>query len=674
VKQTTAADLVGAAEWLWGELRRYVLALREPALWAALAVGALVWALAYQAGSSYTIAVGGDQVSRLRHYDAPFLEGFNASEPDGGEVDWADIGTRPYRWAEDRAAITLPAVGAGDWRVRVWAASGRPDQSSIATRWSAGSGPPQTLTVAAQPRVYELLGSTAEGDLKISIASPLLEAPGDPRRLGVVISQVSVAHVGGLLLPAPGQIGLQALALAALYALARRLGAGQRPAGALTLTGGVAAAWLLATNRLGLTVATPMLAALALALLPLGSILLALVRRGARAAGLQAASWEIGAAVGIVLAGFAVRVAGVLHPYARFSDLGFHVHNLQRLAGGQVFLLAGLPCEAGAGQAPYPPALSLVLAPAALVAGIGDPAVATLLLTGTALLEIGAAACIWLLLRASGCRAALVGSALYCVATPLLGSYSVGEISNVFAQVWLAPLLVVLAQWPASHARRQAVAVGALAGALFLSHTGVTLSTLALLAAWFAVRIGRDHRLPVGALVRRYAAPALAVAAAGLAALLLFYLAYAYLPAANRANAAALATRTPAVICPPGYPLGEKLARTIGLGLGAGGSLALPLVIAGAAGAWLARRTGLGALLAAAGLGAVLSFATLLSSDQPVRWAHFLFPALCVGAGLCFAHWLRRGRAGATLAAAAGAWVVWYGLAQWVEQIARYMH
>ncbi|GIW02028.1 MAG: hypothetical protein KatS3mg058_3431 [Roseiflexus sp.] len=77
--------------------------------------------------------------------------------------------------------------------------------------------------------------------------------------------------------------------------------------------------------------------------------------------------------------------------------------------------------------------------------------------------------------------------------------------------------------------------------------------------------------------------------------------------------------------------------------------------------------------LAACWLGALASLGTLLFSDQPVRWTIFIYPALCIGAGVALAQWQRHGRAGATLALTVMLFLIWYGAADWVRQVSEYL-
>jgi hypothetical protein len=454
-----------------------------------------------------------------------------------------------------------------------------------------------------------------------------------------------------------------------IYGCTRRLGWRARTAAGFVLGLGCIAALLLVADRLGLTIATP-----GLAIIAATSLVLAWVWDGLLAVvlprlAIPATVGERGAAVGAVLAGFAARMVGITHPYARFSDLQFNVNNLLRVVRGELLLTAGLPCDAGAGLAPYPPAQYLVLAPWRLLLEFtGRDDLALHLVQGSiACLESTGAALIWIVLRRYGVgqRAALFGALLYILPLPLLRSYSVGEMANLFGQVLVPPLLLLLATWPPNHIRRWAVVGGLFVLGLLLSHTGITISAVCLLAAWGLLQIStiRQSRLLIFGM---------ASIAAGIVALLFFYSAYAHLPAENRANAQLLAAA--GQICPPGYPFGPKLMRNVELGLGAQGSLGLPLVLAAVVGTLSLKPGRLRVLLVAAALGTLLSFATLLASDQPVRWTQFLYPALCLAAGIGLADWARHGRASRVLVIAMVADLLWFSGDAWIRQITDYLH
>src|SRR5262249_31933371 len=152
----------------------------------------------------------------------------------------------------------------------------------------------------------------------------------------------------------------------------------------------------------------------------------------------------------------------------------------------------------------------------------------------------------------------------------------------------LVPLLLFLALG-APHARRWPVALlgTLLVLAILLSHTGVTISATALLLAW----------LLLGWLGHRSSTPAWPMLAAGGAAarvaLPVFSPFPGYIALFEQREALAAQSTVPAAAaspelapanCPPGYPLGEKLRSNLAAGFGPGGTLALPLGLAGGLG------------------------------------------------------------------------------------------
>lgn len=678
-------DLRAIGRWLGRETRLLSGALVSPGLWAALGAALLLWAAAYQVPAAHTLHVGGDRATRLREYDAPFLSGVNASEPAPAEGEWYAAGA-PYRWTMSRAELRLPGAGGGPWAVAALISAG-PRAEPLVTTWRISGGPPQSVAILpGEARVYRLLGPSA-GELRVNLDAPPLDAPGDPRDLGAVLFRISAVQLGDAPRPPdPTTLALLGVALLGALALAARSGVGRREQWALWLALALGAAWMLAARRVDIAAFAPALAALAWICYLLTALLAALLAAAARRLGVAAGPAESAGAAAAVALGFGARMAGMLHPYAIFSDTGLHLNNLAGLtsqvigvASGAVLFTEGLPCEAGAGQSPYPPGPYLAAAPGLLVTG-GDLEMRRWMLQGgVALAESVGAALLWLLLRRAGLGrwASLAAAALYAAAPPLLRSYSVGEMANLFAQALVPALLLFLAVG-APQARRPAVAAlgAALLAVLLLSHTGVTLSTAALLAAWLPLSLARG----------RLAAPAirslaLGGVAAGALALGLYYGGYAELFQERRALATAQAALPPEQRCPPERPLPEKLWRWgVGPLIDERPALQGALLVSGAAGALLllagqrgARRDA-GVVLAAAWVGALLSLGTLLGSDQAVRWQPFLFPALCAGGGVALGAWRRRGTAGRWLALAAVAFLCWYAAADWVRQIATYKH
>jgi hypothetical protein len=676
MQSNTMNDLYNARAWLWREFQHITHTLSALSFWLVAISSLLLAVLAYQTSPSYNLAIGGDTATRLREYDTPFLIGFNASEPDPPDQEWWQLAVRPYRWAEPHAELHLPAIGNNPWIVTLGLNSGRPDGAPSTLQLVIGTEAEYTLVLAPADRRYHIMSSDVDGDLIVRLRSEPYIAQNDPRSLGVVVYALQVQSlVSGPYPPAFGQVVLQVALAVVGYAIAQRLSLGRWIASLIGVSIGAVTALLLVTDRLGLTIATPGLVLIAAICFLLAPLLDGLLASMLGWLALATNNTERGAAVALMLAGFAARMVGITHPYAQFSDLFFNANNQLRVIRGNLLLTAGLPCEAGAGSAPYPPAQYLFTAPLQLV--FADDTlrqVAYLLQGSVAFFESMGTIFVWLLLRhlRLGRRAALLAAALYTLPTPLLGAYSVGEMANLFGQAFVPFLLLTLAVWPGTGTVgrhwHKAVLVVVLVAILLLSHTGVTISALCLLLAWFLLSLPRLRQLqlvPLG----------LIMSVAGTLAFGLFYSAYTHLPTANQQARQALAARTPALICPPGSPIGEKLVRTIGGGLGANGTLATPLVITAALTlVGIRTQARLHTLLYAGVLGTALSFGTLLGTDQPVRWAHFLFPLICLAAGVSFAAWMQRGIAGRIFAWLLLLSILVVAATEWVRQVSENYH
>ncbi len=648
-----------------------------------------LWLLAYQAPLDHTLFVGGEPALQRREDDAPFLRGAHGSEPPErvptsddprGYVWWWEAlertGGRPYRWMRPEAAIVLPGAGGGLHVVSLLAAGSPTSTEAV---WETGLGTPYTLTLGpGEPRRYHLLArSTRSGDLQVSMRSTPFVAPGDPRDLSFVLFEVRQHSADGPpRAPAWPVLAWLILTVAVIFTLARGLGTGRR--NTLMLGGGavLSAAWLLAFQRLALTVFAPNLGALALGCAGLAAIALLLVepRAGPAARPL----------IGLIVLACALRLGGMLHPQALFSDLGLHANNLFKVTLGMVFFTTGLPGDAGGGQQPYPPGTYLLLLPGQLVAS-GDAARRLLVQGGVALLDALSIGLIWVLLRRAGfgARARLLGAALYLLPTPALESFSIGEYANLGGQALALPLLAVLGLGLASAqalARRpsggrvwpQATLTVAVALGL-LGHSGVTLSVGALIAAaWlFAWATRLNGRTP--------AVSPLGLTLAGTVALgmvvLIFYSAPIFVEALVKRGDSGSGTPLPRV-------LGDTLAALAGLAPPQGARVSLPPLIGPLAVVGLAlvflhrhpRAAPLRALLAAWWAGVTLSLGLLVVAGQGVRWAIFLYPALCVTAGPLLAALARRGRWGRMVALATLALILVASMGAWIAQIRDYIH
>ncbi len=663
-------------------------------LWLLLAT-LLLTLLAYQVPFHTTIAIGGDPVSHRREDDAPFLRGFNASEP-ASTTTWQWWTLPPgyaYRWATSEAVVWLPGVGGGQWVVTLFAASGHADGLPAASVWQAGSRPPYALDVSATPRRYTLIvPADAQGDLRLIMQTQPYVASNDPRDLGFTLRSVEItppaARMRG---PAWGVVGAM-LALVMLgYLPLRWLALARRSACAVCMASVAVLAIVLAFQRMALTLILPQLLMILLGANLLAGVVWLLLggwplrhhnRWGWQLPAvppmrLLAPTRACGAVVALVLLAFVIRTGGMLHPHARFSDHRLNANNVLEVAIGKIFFTEGLPARAGGGQAPYPPGTYLIAAPALLVLPGDIDTRVKIVQVGTALLDSAVILLLWGLLRRAGVGqgAALAGAALYLVPPPMMASFSVGEYANLGGQVLALPALAWLAlaaPHPTARSTRTAALILATLIALgLLGHFGVAISFAALLAAAGAIGVLGGRWLPPQTLLRP---PVFipAAAAGGLAAVAIYYSAPLFVAIFAQRLQGDLAVSTP----PP-----EPLAQLLGIGgnlFQTWSFLYPPLLVVGIAGAVLLWRRTPRAPLAWVVLawwgGTLLSLGLFLFARQGVRWEHFLYPALCLGAGIALHRLWRRGGAGRVVAGATLAAISAFGLIRWVTQIVNYLH
>lgn len=687
-----------------------------------LALALVLWTLAYQVPLRVGLAIGGDRQTHRREDDAPFLHNLNASEPASAET-WQWWTLEPgysYRWTRSHSRIELPGIGAGRWLVTLHASSGRPAGEPAASTWHVGDRVALPLTIPAHGRIYRMLtASSPPGDLTIRLETPAYVSPGDPRDLGFVLRDVQVAALAtpGLRLPALAQLAWLTMVLLLAYPLARWLALTRRSALLVGLACALFAALLLAGPRLVLTLATPRLAGLLLGCWGL-ALLAWTVLRGWQ---MPRQTWQAGAGavVGLVLLAFALRMGGMLHPAAIFSDHRLHANNLLELALGHVHFTEGLPASRGGGQAPYPPGVYLLLAPALTLLPADMASRVGIVQTGVALLDSLVVALLWLVLHGSGLgrRAALAGAALYLLPLPLLVSFSIGEYANLGGQALATFAVGALALGIASHPQpkrstaplarswpgpdpllRILIFVLLLCLALF-SHAGVTLSLAFLLVAasglaplfWLLRQRDRwDRRkralaAPTDSRVHSPLNPGILIGGSLLAAWTagqVYYAAPRFLPIyAQRLGGGGSGHAADdlfwAVLGLPGT-VGATLLHIL-----SPASRLLPLlVVGGLVGLLLlwqrdAKRGHLAPLTAsllAWWLGTLLSFLLLLGNAQGLRWQHFLVPGLCLGGGVAFSAIWRRGGAGRLVALTGLVGILAYGWAMWIGFIADYLH
>jgi hypothetical protein len=359
----------------------------------------------------------------------------------------------------------------------------------------------------------------------------------------------------------------------------------------------------------------------------------------------------------LVILAWAIRLGGLIHPQARTSDLGLHMHNLENLIAGEVIFTEDLPGEAGGGPAPYPPAQYVMLAPWHLLANSEQ-----VIRIGNTLVDSLVIAALWLVLRMAGAPAiaALFAGGLYLFATPLLNAMLVGEMANVWGQALVAPLALLLVCWQQSHAGRRPDLVLGIGMAIgLLGHFGVFLSLLIFLGVYALLQFPRGPWLRFAAIV----------AVALLAMIVLYYSSFATI----------LAERG-GVRVPFGW---GRLRGALATSFGLAGMVGPLLGLLGLAGlalllrdmrARVAAGVVLGPLLAAWFCSTLISLGSLLFTQQALRWEAFLFPALALTGGIALAGLHRQGRLGRSTAYALLAVSCVRGAALWYWQIASYQH
>ncbi len=659
------------------------------ALSAMLLLSLLVWTLAYQVPVGLDLAIGGDRVANRREDDRPFLQNVHDSEPDQRGVDWRTLPPGySYRWTRSDSTLLLPGAGGGGWLLTIHADSGRPNNQAASSTWQLGNQQLE-LTIPPGGRIYRLLAqANANGDVQLRMQTAPYISANDPRELGLVLREVRATPLAtGLHAPALPQLGWLTAILVLVYVLARGLALGRYPALLLVGSGMLVSAALLATQRFALTLFTP-----TLTLLLLSCSVIPLLLRGAYAVWSRPASLPLsiarlpGGIIALVLLAFALRLGGMLHPHAIFSDHVFNANNLFKVGLGQVYLSAGLPAEAGGGTAPYPPGLYLLLLPAQLLFPPDTAGRVLLVQAGTALLDSLVLALIWLLLRHAGLsqRAAYFGAACYLLPPPLLESFSIGEYANIGGQVLALPAIALLAwnwvQWESSRGYGQLWVWVPLLAIGLLGHFGVAISLATLLIAAWLMALGQrqvNGRVDNSALGRLTVAGALAALLVGL----IYYSAPLYIEIFAQRLLGSSANATTAE--PWLATLGHTLLSLIGLERPQGRN-PLPIFLVtgcliGLLIIWIGsqnkpRQRGLAALIGAWWLGVLLSQGLMLIASQGVRWSIFLYPALCLGVGPALATLWRRGGAGRVVSSSIVAATLLYGLIIWITQIRDYLH
>lgn len=667
--------------------------------------GVTIWSMGYQHAVNWSLPIGGDPITHRRLDDQPFLKGFNAPEPAAtNEHTWWEIRSPgyPYRWTRSRATITVPGIGGGDWIVTLSATSGRPAGEATTSYWHFPDRQSFMVLLSATPRQYHLLArTTAMGDMVVHLHTTRYAAANDPRDLGFVLRHIRMSPLQSPLQPpALGQLGWLSLMVFLTYPLMRwLLWAPRQPTGQFWAAGvtvaviGISGA-LLATHRTALTTFTPRMVLVTgvcwILAIP-GSLFLRVgyrrVLRGMGTCSDHAGDRATRMVLLLTLTAFALRMGGMLHPNAVFSDHYLHANNVLEVGLGTILFTEGLPLRAGGGQVPYPPGIYLIAAPLLLIAP-GDLESRVLIIQGiVAILDSLGVILVWALLMRAGVgrHAALLGATLMLAPVPILTSFSIGEYANIGGQALAWPVLALLTCSVQSLATSSMLALFVLWLCVgWLGHLGVAISLTFLLGSWGGMESiqtwfsshSRRHQAIRAAYVRAMAGMILAATMV----VLWYYSAPIFIEVVAARFRGTPGTDLGVTLVPPPPP--SPFVRLITHLFSSGNRIGPVLVISGWFGAlWLALRPSgtprlarLVRVLLAWWIGVGCSLVMLLFTAQGVRWEHFLIPALCLGAGPLLAAWGRRGRSGSTVAWSCLLIVLSHGVGAWIAHIRSYLH
>jgi hypothetical protein len=489
--------------------------LRTPLVPLVFIASLLLWGACYQVKSTYTVDVGGLT-------DDAYLSDFHAKEK-------ADDQT--YRWSRGGSVVDLPGVGNQPVKLSIRVTGFRPD------------GPPPKISILARrqkfeiqtesaPKTYTLFvdrGDRWEGDFRINISSPTFTPPGDLRELGVLLDSVAIE---------PADYGLRPFVIPPVWTLlSLMVGVGLAYLGALiTLRKRALSLALLASLAVAvgvlIVIARPELGLLARGLpgLMLWTLAVALLGRllldflSSQVSG-RRIEFARAAGSGAAALAFLLRFGGLKYPQFLTSDLLLHVHYVQGVLRGNIFITGFLP---DGPPVPYPPALYVIAAPMSILLGSSDESLGLLLKWLISALD--ATTCLalaWAGIRLLSSVAGGLGALAYALSPAPFELMSAGNYSNLFAQALLNICLlggVVYVGRKNSPQRRYLVFLGIGFFLTALGHYGVMLSMLVLMGLFGALTIWTGTRKKE----TRQSKQVIAAFGAGvLASVLVFYLYFA---------------------------------------------------------------------------------------------------------------------------------------------------
>jgi hypothetical protein len=248
---------------------------------------------------------------------------------------------RTYRWSSGQGTISLPGLGRGDWVVTFVASLRHPDNKPLHATVSANDVPIAQLPDGDLRRLSFLVPATLvpDGDLTIKIKSNTYS---DPRDLGVLLYEVSVAPAGPNMLLPPLRFLLYALLIAiGLYFCILRMTLRPTLAAALALALIVGGGWALAVARYPTAFMLPRLAILAVWSMALLLVLERLLPWAFAKAGVPLSPWLLRGLLAIFFAGYWLKAGGMLYPYFVGIDMRRQISWALQIYNGQFWLFYG---------------------------------------------------------------------------------------------------------------------------------------------------------------------------------------------------------------------------------------------------------------------------------------------------------------------------------------------
>ena len=347
-------------------LDRALRTLRERSFWLAVIVGVISIAAAYQ--RPVFLDVGSST-------DTLYVTSFHEPE---------ESGQATFRWTTASSSLVIPGVGKslGNMPVTLQMSSGSRG-ASVPVDILANGNKAATLTVGPESKAYLVdvaPWGNVGGDLKLDIRTPTFKSEGDKHDLGVILDFVRVELPVGSTLPSLTQLLLLLASAGIIYFGIRVCAISPRASGIITAFFFLASAAVIAWQRMMVTTYTGRLfVALLIALLG-GMLAEQIVRYAAVLAGWKyerkLPEWVWAALRGLLMLSIALKVGGLLHPYAFIIDAPFHFRYISFMAEGrpwdeyfgEALALAVMPkAEWGSARAfiPYSPFFYVIAAPLA---------------------------------------------------------------------------------------------------------------------------------------------------------------------------------------------------------------------------------------------------------------------------------------------------------------------